>query len=316
MGDRINECVGSLVQEVATDVAVADVTTIPEDKDTATDEGATRAESPPPVGETHAWRIAAASVVGTSHVEAGAPCQDAHRVAVIASPAEGDVLVCVAADGAGSAARGAEGARRVCGFFLAAARGLLEGGGRVSDLTEAQGLAWLEQFGEEVDATAAADDLTRRDYASTLLFAAIGRDEAAFYQVGDGAMAMSRRDAPDAYDAPIWPERGAYVNTTFFVTDPDAAAHFQTGRVASRVDEVALFSDGVEALALRYRESAVHDPFFRGFFPPLRAAKSAGWSDTALCSALAQFLGSGRVNARTDDDKTLVLATRRPPLPS
>lgn len=262
--------------------------------------------------DASAWRVAAASVVGTSHLERDAPCQDAHGVTIIESPAVGDVLVCVAADGAGSAPRGGDGARLLCEFLLRTVGGLLTAGGRIADLTKAQGVGWLDQFGLETDALAEQDGLSRRAYASTLLLAAVGQSEAAFYQVGDGATAISFGPTPDVYDVPFWPERGAYANTTYFATDPDVAAHLQVEHMDTRVDEVALFSDGVEGLALRYQDAAVHDPFFRGLFPPLRATAPIGALDEELSGALARFLGSERVNARTDDDKTLLLATRRP----
>ena len=46
------------------------------------------------------WRVAAASVVGTSHVKSGQPCQDAHEWRVLPS----GFLIAAVADGAGSAA--------------------------------------------------------------------------------------------------------------------------------------------------------------------------------------------------------------------
>src|SRR5438093_57688 len=52
------------------------------------------------------WRVAAASVCGTSHAKTGKPCQDTYRWAVLP---EG-TLVAAVADGAGSAAHAEVGA--------------------------------------------------------------------------------------------------------------------------------------------------------------------------------------------------------------
>jgi hypothetical protein len=70
----------------------------------------------------------------------------------------------------------------------------------------------------------------------------------------------------------------------------------------------------LQRLALHYEGRTAHAPFFRPMFAPVRAA-DPGRAET-LSTQLAAFLGSQPVNARTDDDKTLVLATRREPLPA
>jgi hypothetical protein len=70
------------------------------------------------------------------------------------------------------------------------------------------------------------------------------------------------------------------------------------------VDEVALLTDGLQSLALRFASREAHGPFFEPMFERLRGPEQPSESE------LAAFLGSGPVNARTDDDKTLVLATR------
>lgn len=72
---------------------------------------------------------------------------------------------------------------------------------------------------------------------------------------------------------------------------------------------MALFSDGLQGLAVNFAERAPHDGFFRPLFSAVRA-EPPGHS-RELSDRLQRFLDSPRVNARTDDDKTLVLATRR-----
>ena len=69
---------------------------------------------------------------------------------------------------------------------------------------------------------------------------------------------------------------------------------------------LALLSDGLQMLALNYGTKAAHQPFFAPMFASLRKADDA----QELLVPLKQFLDSKAVNDRTDDDKTLVLATR------
>ena len=122
-----------------------------------------------------------------------------------------------------------------------------------------------------------------------------------FLQVGDGAIVY--RSASSPFTPALWPQNGEYANTTWFVTDEEAADLVQLARV-SGVDEVALLTDGLQSLALRFASREAHGPFFEPMFRSLRGPEPAG------DGAVAAFLGSERVNARTDDDKTLVLATR------
>ena len=68
--------------------------------------------------ESSPWRIAYASVIGTAHVIAGTPCQDASQCQVMQSTEGSEVLLAVAADGAGSALRSQEGAQLTTESFL------------------------------------------------------------------------------------------------------------------------------------------------------------------------------------------------------
>ena len=61
-----------------------------------------------------AWVTASASVIGSSHVATGVPCQDA---CVIKTTKADEWVVIVVSDGAGTASRAEEGARHVVKFF-------------------------------------------------------------------------------------------------------------------------------------------------------------------------------------------------------
>ena len=85
---------------------------------------------------------------------------------------------------------------------------------------------------------------------------------------------------------------------------------FACNRLIDRsIDEVAIFTDGLQGLALHYESRRAHTPFFQPMFAWMRPAGS-GYCE-GLSSSLTSFLNSKKVNDRTDDDKTLILATRR-----
>ena len=73
--------------------------------------------------------------------------------------------------------------------------------------------------------------------------------------------------------------------------------------------ECALLTDGLQLLALNFAKRSAHTAFFAPFFTTLRAAPEP----TDLVVDLRAFLDSSSVNSRTDDDKTLLLATRTEP---
>jgi hypothetical protein len=105
-----------------------------------------------------------------------------------------------------------------------------------------------------------------------------------------------------------WPVGGDYVNTTYFLTDDRALDHLQLLVQQPAADEVALFTDGLQMLLLQFDTRKAHGPFFEQMFAQLR--KEPVGESERLTRALQEFLESPGVNSRTDDDKTLVLATR------
>ena len=259
---------------------------------------------------TDAWRYAFASVVGTSHTRGALPCQDASECRLLYTEAGEPVLVALVADGAGSASHSAEGARLACALLLGEIATLLDTGGAIEAITRDFVVAWLTHFQHAIAERAEAQGCAAREFACTLLAAVVGEGCGVFFQVGDGAIVVADRDAPDEYGWIFWPQRGEYENVTMFITDPRAAEHLEHEFGAGRYAELALFTDGLQRLALHFASTSVHNPFFRPIFPPLRAQSPGHLPD--LSAALGRFLDSPAVNGRTDDDKTLVLATRRP----
>lgn len=255
------------------------------------------------------WRYARTSVAGTSHTRSALSCQDASDCQVIHDAAGKPILVMVVADGARSAAHSEIGAQLACTLFLDEMTNLFESGGQVSDITREFVTSWLTHFQYAVETRAEAINSHARDFACTLIAAIIADDTAVFLQIGDGAIVVATPDEPDEYGWVFWPQRGEYENVTVFATDPRANEYLELEVVTREFEELALFTDGLQRLALHFASQTVHNPFFRPMFAPLRSAPEGYLAATS--TALANFLTSPAVNDRTDDDKTLVLATRR-----
>ena len=113
-------------------------------------------------------------------------------------------------------------------------------------------------------------------------------------------------DGSDGYQFAFWPDNGEYANTTRFLTEDDYRKHLRIEIVTRQVSEFAVLTDGLQMLALDFTGSRVHDRFFTPLFRTVRN----GQDEKALKASLLEFMDSKRVNERTDDDKTLLLATR------
>src|SRR5699024_6937470 len=112
-----------------------------------------------------------------------------------------------------------------------------------------------------------------RDYACTLLAAVVDNRDAAFCQVGDGAIVMASAEEPDEFNWIFWPQHGEYANQTNFASQANAALFLNHEILFERqgtVEEIFVFTDGIERLVLDLAKQIVHQPFYRAFARPLR----------------------------------------------
>jgi hypothetical protein len=262
------------------------------------------------------WRYALASAIGSSHKRSGTPCQDASACEAI-SPAGASTFIGIVSDGAGSAPLSQVGARYACQIWRDEACAALERGGGVAALERDFALATLARFQHALARLARRLERPVRDFACTLLFAAADEHAAAFAQIGDGAIVVSpaAKGAEGAreYGWVFWPQQGEYVNQTHFATEAGAAEQLQFELRREPVDELALFSDGLQGLVLDSRRRVAHARFFEPMFVAVRWA--APGRSQGLSRSLERFLASRAIETRTDDDKSLILASRRAPEP-
>ena len=247
------------------------------------------------------WRVVSASEIGTSHVTAGTGCEDSCWAQVDVAAVGQPFLSMFVSDGAGSAARGGEGAElaiQAAADFIASKLKLVEFG-----LSDTLAVECVLAIRERIYGRAEAEGLEARDFACTFLGVLSSQLGTLVMQVGDGGVVL---DVGDGLETAIVPMSGEYANMTHFVTDDDAVSILATKTYAAPATRVAAFSDGLQRLVLDMTTNKPYEPFFAKFFQVLATATKD--KEDELHGALVRFLGSPFVNERTDDDKTLAMA--------
>ncbi len=259
------------------------------------------------------WTTIARSAIGTRHQEQQLPCQDSTTVRVL-----GEVAIGAVADGAGSAAYADVGAKL-------AVETTLQYLSRTEVWLQRRQFSWStlpdfppvdllhRLFSKAVQRTrqalhrqAQATDSTLDDFACTLLLFLATPYWLAAMQIGDGFIVV--RSPYQSYQLLFQPDKGEFANQTSFVTSPDAIATLQVRLWADTPSFICAATDGVERVAIRFRDWTAFPPFFQPLEAYLEAASPPGPDE----SYLVDFLTSDRLNARTDDDKTLLLCRYQP----
>jgi hypothetical protein len=256
------------------------------------------------------WGVAFASAIGTSHIKANKPCQDVCKCEEVKDKNQKPILIAIASDGAGSSLYSDTGAKMICDTIMEEIKDFLIKGHLVQEITKEIVIEWLKCFLRKIELYAKEIATTHKELACTLLGAVVGTEYSAYFQIGDGAIIISPKQEQDEYSLVFWPSRGEYENTTFFVTDNNCLKEYLMFEVREQsINEVAIITDGIQSIALSYHNRTVFKPFFYPLFTYLRSSSIEGVNKTNF--ELLNFLSSDKINKRIDDDKTLVLATRR-----
>jgi Protein phosphatase 2C len=248
------------------------------------------------------WRHIAQSQQGASHLSDGTACQDSNLVRVLGDGRANTLVACVA-DGAGSAKFADAGSAIACTAIIENAAAHYEASGGFDRLSRDDVLRWCEDARSRIENEAALRECNCRELATTLCVVIAAPNSTIFFQIGDGAIIVGARDI---FGVVFWPQSGEYANSTNFLTADDYDARLEFLTITNRCSDLALFTDGLERLALRFDSKTPHEPFFTPLFRALRSADDLA----GLSAGLSRFLASESVQARSDDDKTLILASR------
>lgn len=247
-----------------------------------------------------AWRWASASVIGTSHIQNSDRLQDAYVVSEIGTAG----VFAIVSDGAGSAKFGAYGAWLTCRFLSVRIREWVRIYPTLPTNEELEG--WIDELRQRISAIATRRATTPRQFAATLAALVVTPGETVTLHIGDSAV-VARTGV--TWEVLCRPENGEYASSTYFVTD-NPSPRLSIARHLCGHNAFALFSDGVGDLALSHPEALPHTRFFDPMFRPVDAALGDGRL-VELSTKLATYLASSPVCERTDDDKTLILISRK-----
>jgi hypothetical protein len=253
------------------------------------------------------WKAIACSAVGKRHLERQVPCQDYGQYAIAA----GSTILGAVADGAGSAKHADVGAK----LAVETALEKLKACATTAELptTESSARQLFTTVVESVvialQAQSIMGDYLLEDLACTLLIFIATPEQVAAMQIGDGFIVINavpgsaspKNAAPAEYKLLFQPDRGEYINETCFVTSDYALEQMQVGLYSGQTQFVCASTDGLEKVAIRINDWQPFAPFFI----PLVACLDAPLDEAK--TYLQNFLESDRLNARTDDDKTLLL---------
>lgn len=246
------------------------------------------------------WRWAASSRIGTSHLKAGTRKQDAYTVKV----PEHDALCVIVSDGAGSSSHGGEGASLVCRMLSTVICDWIANHGGLPP--DDQLYEWLDLVRDRLALVAKKRELTKRQFASTLVALIVRGDDLLTLQVGDSALVARKAGQ---WEAICWPENGEFASTTYFITDDPEPRLQIVRKAAGDYNAFAAFSDGIDSIALHHANQEPHARFFDPMIKPVDQASERGRL-VALSAALGRYLDGPAICDRTDDDKTLVLVSR------
>lgn len=249
------------------------------------------------------WKVIGQNCIGTSHLDSNKSCEDSIDYILI-NNGEEEILLCCISDGAGSAKYAAEASSFVTKTVIYILSKWIDEKKEIDDNSI---VALGEIIFDSLSEKAKDKKVKLNEFSCTALGCIIFDKKALFFQVGDGV--IIRDDNNQSYTAVWWPDNGEYSNTTHFLIDDYNLSFLKKVTIEESIKEVAILTDGLQLLTLNNENLSVHKPFFSDLFKWLRLARNQNDIDV-LNKRLYQYLDSDTINARTDDDKTLLLATR------
>lgn len=264
------------------------------------------------------WRIARASLQGTSHVAGDVPCQDFNKVLQF-----NDYMIIAVADGLGSASKSDIGAniaclagidyicdelsnvqlqntlfRRIKKFFR---RSIPQPVDYNKLLCNA-----VDYARNKISAQAIAESVPDTEYACTLILTLIIGSEFHLVHVGDGAVVgVFASENQETIETISGPDNGEYANSTTPITSPYYAEHVRYACSSSdkKLQGIFIFTDGIQNLCINHQTKQA----FNEFFTPILKWFREFAPDENLDDKCVQLLNAPRIREKSDDDLTLVV---------
>jgi hypothetical protein len=248
------------------------------------------------------WITAQASVIGSSHIKSSISCQDSH---VVKTTPDGEWLVIVVSDGAGTASKAEEGSTHVTDYFAKEMLAL------VNELKQRTPGNWINDFviSKVLQTREALRNLANsdaiKDYNCTLVACLIGPSGGFSIHIGDGSIIGGSFSDNSEIKFLSEPENGEYSNETYFITEGNWVKHLRVMPMP-KLDWVICCTDGGGDIAL----VADKEPKQGFLYPVVKAVFEETEADKRN-SKLRFFLEDPKAHQATSDDITLVLAVKQ-----
>jgi len=248
------------------------------------------------------WSYAIASCIGTSHLKQGSRKDDVCRAFIALEHRK--IFVGIVCDGAGSARWGGVGAWLTTDVFNKNCRNFfLQNKTFPSDDLI---WSWVDEARDRINKLATSRSAQLSDFATTLIVTMSDGDNTLIAHIGDGAV-VARNNDDQQWNCLSWPAHGEYASTTRFITE-NGTPDLRITRIDRSMDALFLFSDGLERLALDFKVEKPFSPFFEQMIKPLQNNEEFGFLQN-LSRSLLDYLNSDKINNRTDDDKSIIIAS-------
>lgn len=246
------------------------------------------------------WQAIGASAIGTGHIRSGKPCQDYHGYRIL-----DDCIIAAVADGLGSASKSEEGSRLAVNACLEYLENTLDlATPDILDLScNIMRHAFLESKKVLRDKSL-KENRHIREYATTMLILVAFPDLLITGHIGDGGIVGMKQDKTILTLSP--PIKMEYVNDVIPLTSKNMINNLRIFVYEDSFSAIAMFTDGIQNMALFLAENTPHSPFFSPFFHAITKKMDT----VSVSQDLADFLMSEKVCKRTDDDKTLLVLGR------
>ncbi len=254
------------------------------------------------------WKAIVRFATGTSHQKQQIPCQDYGAYCLI-----DNVIIGAVSDGAGSAKYshfGSQLAVKTTLEYLSGQQQFKKPEWKKQNLTfpsqeQAKTLFTnnMKKVIETLNQKAINDGYSLNNLACTLLTFIATPDWMIAMQIGDGFIVT--RTSTGNYELVFKPDKGEYFNETTFITSSNAIQDMKIDVKLGQQKFICAATDGLETVAIVLKEWKAFSPFFQPLEQYIEETNNPEQEDGDLMS----FLNSDRLNARTDDDKTLLICS-------